>query len=120
MLLQSFEVNYYGSRFAIHIKILIFTILLARDQKSHLQPFSPKQIAKLRDKIARWKYISENLLIKSKTIEQSYYQWLSFLTTMLKMPAPVKLCLNSIKATTPKLRPKKTLISTQNLALLTN
>ena len=77
-------------------------------------------MAKQRDKIAQWKYTSEHLSTRSKSIWQSYCLWLSLLITMPQMLAPVISHSNSIMAITPEFYLKKTSTSAQNLALLTN
>ena len=77
-------------------------------------------MTKQRDKIAQYKRFLEHLLIRSKTMRQSYCQYLSLLITMPKMPIPVISHSNSIVATILKSYSKKMLTPTQNLALLTN
>ena len=72
------------------------------------------------DKTVEWKRISEHLSIGSKTIRQSYCQWLSLLKTMPRILALVISRSNSIMAITPKSCSKKMSTLTQDLALLTN
>ena len=50
MPLQSFKVNFHKSKLVIYIKILIFTMLLFRDQKKLSIPLYPKQMTRQRDK----------------------------------------------------------------------
>ncbi len=112
--LSSIEAGYLRQSSSFHCA----TSLASR--RSYLQPSIVKQIARLREKTARWKHTSEHLSIGSKMIGQGYCQWRNLPTTMPRMPALVTHFSSSIVATTPESLMKKMLTPTRDLALLTS